>query len=320
MRIFRFSLLGLAMASALTARAEPSTVDRPIPDEYTSLGGHALGLNEGGMAALSGPSAVRANPAMLSLERLYSIEGSWHWPSRGREFYDVGVVDSKTSSMAAGFVYHGYREKYRADGPDAEGDSPISARMALGLSQTFNVIAVGIGGEYVEARDIARDVGETVAGATLNVGVAGLLTPAVRVGASIENLANDRVRDYAPRVTRLGAAWVLSDGVTAHLDLRDRQRVLAFEGGWPKTDLGGSSGEGFDSSERTLMASFSARFRDMLTLVGGYTYGLTDDRRSLAAGIALVQQTFSLAYGASVPNLLETRLHHTISLNLKVNF
>jgi len=40
-----------------------------LPDEVTYAGGHAIGFANGGSTATSDVTAVRANPAMLALEK-----------------------------------------------------------------------------------------------------------------------------------------------------------------------------------------------------------------------------------------------------------
>ena len=72
-----------------------------LPAEYESDGGHSLGFGHGGVAAVSGQSSVKANPAMLPLEKHYRVSAGYHWPVFGREYYQAGVVDSVTSSIAS---------------------------------------------------------------------------------------------------------------------------------------------------------------------------------------------------------------------------
>ena len=49
-----------------------------IPDEYESVGGHGLGMGQAGVAANGGIAATRLNPALLPLDKQYSVGMDYH--------------------------------------------------------------------------------------------------------------------------------------------------------------------------------------------------------------------------------------------------
>jgi hypothetical protein len=312
-QVIWLALLGFGSG---VGRAQPSTVDRPLPDEYESLGGHALTLNDGGVAALSNVSSVRGNPAMLAFERQYSADAGWHWPSRGRSFYDIGVVDSKTSTLAAGVLYRSFASENEGTGEQAFVDSPVRKRVVLGLGQPLETLALGVGGQYVEAVDVTSVKRKEVWGMGLNLGVAGLLTPLVRAHVSVENLANEEIRNYAPRVWRAGVAWLLAEGNTSlHFDLRDRQRVPLFEATEVSSFVGSGRGQNFSDNERMAQVSWSVKFMDLLRWLGGVNVSLTDDRRSVATGLSLANKGFSFSWAVQCPNLAVSKYHHALNVS-----
>ncbi|MEI6399609.1 MAG: hypothetical protein WCO71_12645 [Pseudomonadota bacterium] len=86
-----------------------------VPEEYESTGGQSLAFGGSVATGLGGASAIRANPALMALEKEYSINGAYHWPTAGRDFYQVGVVDGKTSPIAAGFTYTGAQDNINSE-------------------------------------------------------------------------------------------------------------------------------------------------------------------------------------------------------------
>ena len=128
------------------------TVDRRIHDEIESSGGHSLGLGQGGMAAVSGISSVRLNPAMIGLEKKYSVVGSYHWPTFGREFYQAGVVDSRTSNLSAGLIYSGFNEDFKITEYDRQAgkESVVKSRLGIALSQITGKFSVGLSVFFIQ--------------------------------------------------------------------------------------------------------------------------------------------------------------------------
>ncbi len=298
-----------------------------VPDEFEAGGGHSLGFGNGGVAAVSGQNSVKTNPAMLAIEKQYTVSGVYHWPSYGRSFYQVGAVDSKTSAIAAGITYTAAKNKYESflDAVDVDKreqayyDAPLRHRVNLGLGVAFSKLAAGLGLQYVEGYDRLKGLDSPVKGVAAGVGIAGLLTPNLRFGLAGENLVNDQVENLAPRVYRAGLAYILFGGIlTTHLDYTYRQRVqgelVSYEqiSADPALDLTPSK-EG-NQQEQMAVASTSIKVQDMLRLLASYGYDFSDARRqSIGGGIALVNQKASLSYMVQRP-YQTGKLHHGIAL------
>jgi opacity protein-like surface antigen len=317
--------LALVLASS-SALAEDMT--KQIPDEYETTSALGTGLNNAGYASNDSHAAIRANPALLSLDKTYSVSGGYHWPSAGREFYQAGVVDSKTSSVAAGVSYTGYSDDYEYPNDatprkNAHLDSPIVRRGVVGFAQTLGAVSIGAGATYVEAHPLVsseekRQGDDRVRGFGLNVGVAGALTGGLRAGISAENLSNKRIRDYVPPTYRGGLAYTMTPAITAFLDYRQRERVLEFEGS--RLRLDDEEDEGLESPEQMVIASVAAQVQNAVRLLGSYGHALSDDkRRSLAGGIAIVNQSVSLSYTASRPYMARSDTHQAVALAIDMS-
>lgn len=296
--------------------AADDSIDRRIPDEYESVGGHALGLGNSGVAALGGPSAVRMNPGLLPLEPQYSVSLGYHWPSFGRNFYQGGVVDSVTSSVAAGVMYTGFNDSFKDERWAGERDAQTEKRLSLAVAKAFRKVALGLSGQWINGFESIGMESEHRKGATFGFGLAGLFTEKIRFGASVENLGNDDVAMIAPQTTRAGIAFLMMGGnFSTHLDYRQRQRIPAIEGAPPQIGSDPSDG-GFEESEKMLVGSFSARIYDVVRLLGAYGQAISEDaRQSVSGGVGLVHERFSLSYDVSRPYLSEKKVHHAVNLN-----
>ncbi len=300
-----------------------------VPGEFESLGGHSLGFSNGGMAAISGHSSIRANPAMLAFEPQYSFSLGYQWPTYGRDFYQAGVVDSKTAPVAAGFMFTSSTMKYEGiqsadsnqDRQKKLLDSPIKHRMVLGLAYPFSKLALGFGGEYVRGYTFE---GSTIEGTALNIGLAGLIMPELRFGISAENLANKRIQGLAPNVYRAALALTLFGGnITTHLDYSQREKVPQE---FLEKDLTGVTDKQYFSLlentqiEKMVVASFSARLQNLLRVMGAYGRSVDGPvRQSVSAGIALVNNNFTCSYNISRPYLSQNVNQHSINLSVNVS-
>ena len=293
-----------------------------IPDEMESDGGHVLGTGMGGMSAISGQNSVKSNPAMLVFEKQYQLSAGYHWPSFGREFYQAGIVDSKTSSIAAGVTYTSFMDEFKTDEPipiekrqQHYYDSPLKNRISLGFGQAFSNFAAGLGVQVINRVENEKDAKR---GVTFGFGLAALLNPALRFGLSVENAGNKKVRDIAPLTYRGGLAYTLLNGnLTAHLDYRQRQRVkqeLLIVADDYLLEFDGKSG-----FERLGILSFSVRIQDLLRVLGGYGIEIGGRRSTLSGGLALVNQSFSLSYLLSKPYLDEEPIHQAVNLAVTLN-
>lgn len=318
--IFSLLFLGSVSTSLLAKNSEPPG---RLPDEFESDGGHSLGFAHGGTAAVSGQGSIRANPAMLVFERKYEVSAGYNWPSVGREFYQAGVVDSQTAAFAAGFTYTSFRERFKNPNEltdkeeryQATYDSPIKNRLSIAIAHPFSKFSVGLGGQIVNT---AGDGEAKKRGVTLGGGVAGLLTPKLRVGVSAENLANRGIKDVAPTVYRAGLAYMLFDGdVTVHLDYKQRDRVLAERLVFDTTL---AEKQTYSPFERMMILSSSARIQDLLRLLAGYGMEVGGKRSSLSGGIALVNKNFSFSYLLGRPYMDKSTLHQAVNLELQIAF
>ncbi|MFK7823914.1 MAG: hypothetical protein AB8G05_07150 [Oligoflexales bacterium] len=306
-----------------------------IPDEYESLGGHALGFANGGTAATSGLGSVRSNPAMLALEKQYSVSAGYHWPSVGREFYQAGAVDGKTSNVAAGVVYTSSQNDFK--GYDARAsnndqfesfyDSPIKYRLAGGMAQSFNKLSIGVSGQYVEGflptagNFNINNRNSLVKSATLGFGIAGLLTEGLRFGISGENLSNKKVRDLAPKTLRAGVAYSLFGGnLTLHCDYLQRDRVFHEKESLSiDIDAVELAEEQLEKPEQLVTGSASVRVQDLLRLLFATGQDLSGSgRRLIGGGIALVNQSYSLSYMISQPYTSDPSLHQAVNISMQV--
>lgn len=325
---------GSFFCAAQAASAAQASSFRKIPDEYESVGGHGLGFNNSSAAATGGMSAIRMNPAMLALEKEYSVSAGYHWPTTGREFYQAGVVDSKTSNVAAGLSYSSFSEGHvnpLFQKNVQELDSPVKRRVSIGVAAPFSVVSLGVGGQYVQGytQDTVGGGKEEkeISGVGLALGAAGLINSQLRVGVSAENLSNRKIADFAPRTFRAGGAYLFGNGdVSLHLDFRQRDRVTLFEGEQPSIGFGIAQSKNdaafndvYSKPEQMVVGSASARVQDFLRLLASYGRSVgTDNRQSLAGGVAVVNHKFSLSYMASRPYFPEESAHHAINMSIDI--
>jgi hypothetical protein len=301
-----------------------------IPDEILSTSGIGTGLSNGGAAAFSGASAVRANPAMLALEKTYAISAGYHWPAIGSDFYRLGVIDSKTSDIAAGLTFVRPTEKFeqlRKESRNGDLLLPLKSRLALGFGYTLNRVAVGLSGQIIEAYEAQTDSDQIsrIRGNTLGLGLAGLLTPSIRAAISAENLANRQVAYVAPRFIRAGIAYLTPSGtLSTHLDYLNRAALVPKSAGSTAAtqSLGLIAAQLADSdaaqSEQQVVASFTAKAYDLLRLVGSYGAVVENRRQMFGGGVALVNRNWTFSYMAMRPDTRITSAHQAVSLEINV--
>ena len=311
-----FGILPLCLAmwiSGSKAGAATSVQPVSVPEEYEVAGGPSLAFANSGSVAYSGAGSLKLNPGMLALEKQYSFAGGYHWPSFGRDFYKIGIVDSNSSPVAAGVSYTSFMapEDARFHGETAVAGRYISRRVGVGAAYAFTMFSIGVAGQWSESAPVGTGVNidtksdSAVRGTSLNVGVAGLLTPALRVGASVEGIANKSVQNNAPRYTRVGMAGLLAQGITSlHLD-------------WQKREIM----DGELTSEQMLTGSFSIKVYDYLRILGGYGKDPQSghQRETAAAGIALVGPKVSFSYTANRPDLRFEESHQSINMNFELS-
>ncbi len=320
-------VLPLAFFSTLGFSAEK--ISSSIPEEYLTTGEQSTALSNGGSLSSAGYSAVRANPAMLAVDRIYTLGGGYHWPSKGRQFYEAGVVDGKASSVAAGLVYtsslDNYEGSWKSDGAIETGDIPVKRRVNFALAYTFKTIAVGLSGGMVEASDPSNTFdkeADRVRGYTLGGGVMAGLTRSLRTGFSVENLANKKVAYAAPTIYRAGLAWAAAKEFNVYFDYRYREAIDVFESAPPDLFLFADVDEPAKkaSAEQAVMLGGMARVYDLLrfTVAAGVAEAAGESVMTTSGGLALVNKSFSLSYSAQRPNMRLSEIHHSASLGLDV--
>lgn len=321
------------LAAGLALGAVPATAKndvKQIPDEYEATSGSGVALNDAGYAANDAFSAIRANPALMAAQKQYEMTGSYHWPTVGRDFYQAGVVDSKTAPVAAGFSYTGFTDDYqyvRSGGTTTDAspyDSPLIRRICGALAGTLGQVMVGAGATYVEAHPLlgsaAYQSGESrVKGFGLNLGLAAALAPGWSFGAAAENASNGKLADYLPRTYKLGIAWQAEPGLTVFLDARQRERVAAFEADLPDLDQPAPTSKLMQNPERLVIASVSYQAQEYLRLVGSYGKSVTDDRQLAAGGAVLSNKQFSLSYTVQRPYMKQSTAHQAVALSVEMS-
>ena len=334
-------IVAVGIFVAPLAMAVEVAKDRRIPDEYETGGGHTLGFGNAGIAAAGGVSAVRLNPAMLPMEKNYAVGGGYNWPTFGREFYQVGIIDTTTASFGAGFLYNGFTEKYISDvesneiSNPAKKDSTVKQRFAVGIGKTMQKISVGVNVQYLEAgyMEAPDNAPEGVEyynsrqekGTTFGAGIAGLLTPNLRFGISGENIANSKVTEFAPRIYRAGLAFLMNGDVSVHVDLRQRDRVNSHEIAKADPDFSLAAEENaadaeYAKPERMAIVSGSARVYDMLRLIAGYGQAVEGpERRSVSGGAVLVNGDMSFSYTFSRPYMSYKESQQAFNLSMAIN-
>lgn len=143
---FRCALLVLAWCLnhvSLALAAPPCEVISgrcPVPLTADSARGLALGT--GVRATAMSTSAIAYNPAALVVGRVYQLEANSDWmPDRGTFALGGAIVDSSTSSLAAGLALRGFMS-----GDAGFGGIDGRASLAFALS---DAISLGVTGRYV---------------------------------------------------------------------------------------------------------------------------------------------------------------------------
>lgn len=310
-----------------------------VPEEYETVGGHALAFGGSVATAIGGVSAIRCNPAMLALEKEYSVNGSYNWPSAGRDFYQLGVIDGKTSPIAAGFSYSSAMDQYQgvSTGATSSGqtneqnlnltaDTPAVRRASLAVAMPVGRMYLGFGSNYVEAKppgEVFLDsAAKSVKGFTMGFGAVAHVTPQFRLGLSAENLANKKLAYAAPTFYRAGASYFLGDLISLHLDYRKREAVDIYEGRKPafaiSTDDQAAEGT---SGDNLINISSSIKVYDLLRLVtsAGQNQSTTSSSFRAAAGVSLINQNFNFSYQVLRADLARESVHHAVSLGVDVS-
>jgi hypothetical protein len=330
--------LSFVFITALTGQ-HIYAADVAIPEEYGSTGGNSLAFGGSVASAMGGASAVRSNPSLIALEKEYAVNAAYHWPTAGRDYYQVGVVDGKTSAVAAGFSYTGALDNYQgiaspnpSETSDAKGsgdiskDSPIVRRAAIAFAMPIGKIYTGVQGGYVEARNPAETLFEDgstrVKAFTLGFGIAAHFSQAFRIGLSAENLANRKVQFAAPTYYRAASSYFFGSTASVHMDYRRREAITVYEGRAPSLTLSddGSAPSTVVLAENFANISTSVKVYDLLRLIAaaGQTKSQNLSATQVAGGLSLINEKFNFSYQVLRPNVAEESVHHALSLGIEM--
>jgi hypothetical protein len=324
----RYLLCVIPFLGLLSAQAQAS--DR-LPDEITYAGGHSIGFANGGSTATSDIAAVRANPAMLALEKNYKVASSYHWPVVGQDFFQVGVVDTKTSELAAGFTVTRPVDQKAINDPSGDTVSPLKGRYVGAAAVALTRMAIGLGIQHVREARIndteSRIVDKIASETTISLGVAALATPNLRFGLSAEGLGAKDETYTMGRNMRAGAAYVFANGdATLHVDFIRTKRIVGLETKKSAEVLSlfnaVDSGIIDEKKEKPFQdkanISGSVRVYELLRVLAGYGIVPETKIQDAALGLALVNGPFALSYTTMRPDLHLTTAHQSINLDLSI--
>ncbi|RYZ54673.1 MAG: hypothetical protein EOP07_15620 [Proteobacteria bacterium] len=314
-----------AMALALPLHAADKS---SLPDEITAIGGQGAGQAGAGAALISDQGAIHINPAMLYRHKNYDLNGTYVWPVNGRPFYRAAAIDGVTSKWTAAFEYTGFSDALDKRETRTEIDSPVRRRGSLAFAIPSDFLSIGFAGHYVEAEDpTVLDEAKTIKGFTLGTGLAAQLSSGISVGASVENLNNEKLKNVSPRTIRAGVAWQDKTGSLAfHADYRDRQRSAYLED-LPLTSEGMLLALDPAVEPATLknekMAIIGGQFQtfDVLRVFFAAGRNVSGDKSEVTSGgLGIFQKNFSLAYMVSriYPDAkdLQNSLHLSITMKM----
>jgi hypothetical protein len=183
----------LIFVALLAARAALAA-DVPPPGGVPDLAGaRVLGLSAG-IGLASGSDGIFVNPAAIAARRRYAVEAGTFFDRRGArtvaELFGASVVDSLSSSVAAGFSYE------RAQSGDYTGNlvhlavaGPVVEKLYLGAT-----------GKWLSLRNqLDATATEKVRAATVDAGVFWQVAEYVSVGGVGYNLVSVSHPRVAPR-------------------------------------------------------------------------------------------------------------------------
>lgn len=296
--------------------------DLRLPDEYELAGSSALGVLNTGAADASGTNAIQVNPALLVLDREYTVSASYHWPTEGRDYYRLGVVDGTTSRYAAAASYVGFQGKAEDSIGVWGRDSMVLRRASLGVAYPFKWFALGGSLYYVEGLTPKLGFQEVEDGMSIGIGAVAFLSRDIKLGLSAQNLNNSKVQSFAPRFVKAGFAWnVLDDVLSVNLDYRERERISSIEGSLTPIaglDLDEADYKGFDVDEKMVFLGTKAKIYNLMKFAANYGASVEKDdpRKALAASLGVYQNQYSLVYTVSQPHLEYSDIQSALTLQV----
>jgi len=188
--MFRLAIFGVLWAASAWGQAGPQLRElnhaRPM-----AMGGASRGFG------LGGESVAGGNPASLALFRRYLVEGTGGYdPATKLGFLDATVMDSVTTSLAAGLSY-----QFVSMGTDPSKSIVHSAALALAIPFSDRVM-VGASARYLNISGVQQ-----ANGVTMDAGIVVRATDSVIIGLSGQNLIDIKTTALN-RSGALGIGWV----------------------------------------------------------------------------------------------------------------
>lgn len=308
------------------------------PLDFEVAGSESVGLGQGGQMVSVGTAALRNNPSMLAVEPKYQVDAGYYWAGRGRDFYQGGIVDARTSSYAAGVAYTGFLEDYEpllrnqsleedlaklqaGESVDITLVSPVNRRVSFGAARLFGGVALGLSGQYVLGYIKGSD-GSLVErqGVSLGAGLSSLVYEDLRLGVSVENLVNKGAARLAPRVLRVGMAYQVLGGLGAlSVDYAYRDGLTDFVAGCARDRQRPNSCRTINiEKNRLVVVAMKARVYELVYLMGGYGWSLDGAQERYSAGILVKGQGVDLAYTLKTPFGEQGTFDQSLGLSISV--
>ena len=261
-----------------------------------------LSISEASTAALTGPSAIYTNPAMLAFEERSSVDVSYTlWISSVDNQFAAANFRSNNWAFAAG-IYNSTSDGFQArDQPGPSAGEFSIGYLSLAGAAAYTIGPVSLGGSIQYLREEVfqfRANGYAVSG-----GIATeFLDRRVRAALSVKNLGKmeslDQVSTPLPSVFSAGITASLVEFVTPGEN--DLPILISAYADWskpidknPYNDFPDSNG-----NDNYFSIALNADVSDIFSLQGGYRFGPTE--RPYSFGMALIIEPVRINY-ALVP-------------------
>jgi len=239
-------------------------------------------------------SGIKTNPALLASEGGYQVEANYQWPTQGRELYQVGVVDSKTSKTTTALLYSGHFSKTK----NQPSDIPVKHRVHVGFAQKTGKFRLGIGGQYSAGDKLStRDI----KGIRFNTGLVADISEKFKLGASAENLGSKKLAAIAPTTFRTGLSYGFKKSFSLHGSYQ-RRRLVDGEFVAENKDWIDTIGAGLVVELKSffIAGSYSRQLQPLWT---AESPDKEKNRTSISGSAGFEQKSFRLSYSIRVPEL-----------------
>lgn len=332
--ILRLNTVAFFILWQVLAQSEVLLAGSPMFDEASTPGDGSIGVANAAMLSMRSFGAVRANPAMLAYDKDYQMGAAYHWPSVGREYLQFGVLDSKTSAIAAAaYLNQGTNsdEKLKFDlGSNGSfASSMVKRRMGIGLGSKFDTFQIGVAGHMVEYFDpidsfVSQSTRSLKRNMSLGVGTVFGITSSIMGGLSAENLGSDKARFVAPTIYRLGFSWSHHPQVTTYFDAHLRQTRSTFGASPAGLALLEDTSSKSSDSQQTLAALASiyspTELIQLSTGLGVLTQKNEKPGSLASLGVAIGNGSYKMRYDVQRDSSLNANYSHSAQLALQLNW